>query len=191
MQLMLYHRLLTEIANGEVDPDQVFQRYRLDKDSDFSKTFIDEMSKIDAAITYEDDDVSPDDRRIEIEEHNTLSKVWTLMISEFSNTLTTGRLSPLLSVEYRASNSGEVVGNHSFALDAVELNSYVASEMQWWRGERPARGVEITEASKCSICEFAESCSWRKAKIAQAAATVRSRKAATAATRSNSAPTIP
>jgi exonuclease V len=190
MQLMLYHRLLTEMAHGAVDADRVFQRYRLDKDSVFTDTFLAEMSNIDSGSSYgqssEDDNEPPDDPVSEILDHKTLSKLWTLMVSEFSKTFTAAPLSPLLTVEYRASSSGDVIGQNPFALDSVELNSYVASEMQWWRGERPARGVEIEEASKCSICEFAESCSWRRAKIAQAATSARAKKA----TRANSAPIL-
>jgi exonuclease V len=190
MQLMLYHRLLTDMARGAVEADRVFQRYRLNKDAVFSDTFIASMSNTDAGSSYgqssEDDDEPPDDPVTEILAHNTLSKLWTLTISEFSKTLTAAPLSSLLTVEYRSSSSGDEIGKHSFALNAGELNSYVASEMQWWRGERPARGVEIEEASKCSICEFAESCSWRKAKIAEAATSARARKA----TKANSAPIL-
>jgi exonuclease V len=185
MQLMLYHRLLSGMARGDVEADRVFQRYRLDKDLVFSDTFIASMSNVDAGSSYgqssEDDDGSPDDPMTELLVHNTLSKLWTLTITEFSRTFTASPLSPLLTAEYRASANGDVIGKRSFALEVVELSSYVASEMQWWRGERPARGVEIEEASKCGICDFVESCSWRKAKVEQAAASAKSKKAATLA----------
>jgi exonuclease V len=100
------------------------------------------------------------------------------MVSEVAKTFPDGTLSPMLTAEYRASTSGEVIGKHSFALHTGELNDYVASEMQWWRGERPARGVEVAEASRCGICEFADNCSWRKAKLAQATTSAKSKRAA-------------
>jgi exonuclease V len=40
--------------------------------------------------------------------------------------------------------------------------------MAWWKGAREAKGVEIEEAFKCRICDFAESCTWRKTKVEEA-----------------------
>jgi exonuclease V len=34
--------------------------------------------------------------------------------------------------------------------------------MNWWKGERTPRGVEVMEAWKCRICEFADECEWRQ-----------------------------
>jgi exonuclease V len=182
MQLMLYHRLLADLARGEVDPDHLFDRYKLDKDSVFSDTFIASLNNLDSGAgydqSYDDDGDPPVDAVTELLAHNTLVKLWSLMVSEVAKTFPDGTLSPMLTAEYRASTSGEVIGKHSFALHTGELNDYVASEMQWWRGERPARGVEVAEASRCGICEFADNCSWRKAKLAQATTSAKSKRAA-------------
>ena len=40
--------------------------------------------------------------------------------------------------------------------------------MQWWRGDRPAQGVEIEEAFKCRSCDFADDCEWRLKKVDEA-----------------------
>jgi exonuclease V len=34
--------------------------------------------------------------------------------------------------------------------------------MEWWKGQREAKGVDIEEAFKCRTCEFASDCSWRQ-----------------------------
>jgi len=51
----------------------------------------------------------------------------------------------------------------------------VDDEMNWWRGKREARGVDIQEAYKCGYCEFADECTWRKTKIEEATETHRTR----------------
>jgi exonuclease V len=48
------------------------------------------------------------------------------------------------------------------------LDAYVNDEISWWRGERDTKGVDIEDASKCRICEFAEGCSWREEKLEEA-----------------------
>jgi exonuclease V len=83
--------------------------------------------------------------------HNTLSALWSLMISAFQITLPDGAapLGNILKVEYRSRNSGEVVGSKTFPMDEQGLKDYMVKEMQWWRGEREAEGVVVEEAFKC------------------------------------------
>ena len=45
--------------------------------------------------------------------------------------------------------------------DPEILSAYLSSEMAWWNGAREAKGVEMEEAFKCNMCEFAPSCGWR------------------------------
>ncbi|RMJ24488.1 hypothetical protein PHISP_04647 [Aspergillus sp. HF37] len=78
-------------------------------------------------------------------------------------------LSPLLSAEFVSSarataSESRVLGTRSFLFDTASLTSYLGDQMDWWRGKRAPRGVEIMEAWKCRICEFNEECSWRQEK---------------------------
>ncbi|PWY66433.1 hypothetical protein BO70DRAFT_172792 [Aspergillus heteromorphus CBS 117.55] len=76
-------------------------------------------------------------------------------------------LSPLLTARYLSSAQTEdlqprVLGSRSFLFDPTSMTSYLADQLEWWRGERDPRGVEVMEAWKCRICEFRDECSWRQ-----------------------------
>ncbi|KAE8355006.1 exonuclease V a 5' deoxyribonuclease-domain-containing protein [Aspergillus coremiiformis] len=76
-------------------------------------------------------------------------------------------LSPLLTARYLSSASttethARVLGSRSFLFDPTTMTSYLSDQMEWWRGVRNPRGVEVMEAWKCRICEFRDECSWRE-----------------------------
>ncbi|OGM48589.1 hypothetical protein ABOM_002476 [Aspergillus bombycis] len=76
-------------------------------------------------------------------------------------------LSPLLTARYLSSaptteEQSRVLGSRSFLFDPTTLTAYLADQMEWWRGERNPRGVEVMDAWKCRICEFRDECSWRQ-----------------------------
>lgn len=178
MQLMMYHRMLSLLASNSVAADQVFARYGLNAEAAFSDTFIAQIGSLDfnshdqsaqgTSVLFE----SEQDAIDELLAHNTLNKLWTLMMSEFRRAIpfsnTANAASPMgnvLRAEYRASQSGSVIGTKTFAYDGPTLDKYLAKEMSWWKGERAPRGVDIEEAFKCRMCEFAERCTWRKEKV--------------------------
>jgi exonuclease V len=43
-----------------------------------------------------------------------------------------------------------VIGRKSFAFDEAVLHAYVQDVLQWWRGERPPRGVDLEHTRRCS-----------------------------------------
>lgn len=76
-------------------------------------------------------------------------------------------LSPLLTAEFvssarKTASESRVLGSRSSLFDTASLTSYLDDQMDWWRGRRAPRGVEVMEAWKCRICEFNEECSWRQ-----------------------------
>ncbi|KAL4895813.1 exonuclease V [Aspergillus ambiguus] len=78
-------------------------------------------------------------------------------------------ISPLLTARYLSSEPTadlrpRVLGSRSFLFDPTAMTSYLSDQMEWWRGQRDPRGVEVMEAWKCRICEFREECSWRQEK---------------------------
>ena len=100
-----------------------------------------------------------------------------MMIQEFSRTIPTSHgVGAILRVEFRSQQDGTVLGSRCFTMDEKILEAYVNDEMKWWRGEREAKGVEIEEAFKCRVCEFAEGCRWRQGKIEEAAEKARLRR---------------
>jgi exonuclease V len=190
MQLMMYRRLLLELAANTVTPDIIFERYDVDPNTPFSDTFIASMGSIDFSSTPsssmarsdETNDANdefftpqssqpPQDPLEEVLQHTTLTSLWAHMIAEFARTisvnLSSSNVSDLLTAEFRKSDTGRVIGTRSFEYDWKELEPYVKDVMKWWKGEREPRGVEIEEAVKCRFCEFAEGCEWRKGKVVE------------------------
>lgn len=174
MQLMMYHRMLSLLASNSVPAEQIFTRYSLDSTAAFSDSFIAEIGNLEFDRSAESfgDTAYGQDPMDELLEHNSLDKLWSLMISEYYQTMpssgTPSHTTPLgnvLRAEYRASGSGSVIGSKTFVYDAGLLDAYLKKTMAWWKGERMPQGVEIEEAFKCRICEFAEVCTWRKDKI--------------------------
>lgn len=182
MQLMLYRRLLSSLAANEVPAEQVFERYSLDPHATFSDTFIAEIGQLD--FNFPDDVSDAAEREVRLESsqdsvdellaHNSLASLWTLMIAEFARTIphptsnSQPSISRLLAAEYRSGGSGTLIGRKPFVHDDAALDAYVEDEVRWWRGERATKGVDIEDAFKCRICEFAEGCSWREEKIEEA-----------------------
>jgi exonuclease V len=175
MQLMMYHRMLSLLASNSVPAEQVFARYALDSNATFSDMFIAQLGSIDSehgAEAAEQAEVPVQDPIDELLAHNSLEKLWTLMISEFQLAIPfpnkpsmPSPIGDVLMAEYRASGSGSVIGSKTFVYDSDVLDAYLKKTMAWWNGERMPHGVEIEEAFKCRMCEFAEVCSWRKDKV--------------------------
>ena len=184
MQLMLYHRLLTNLASGAVDSKAIFSRYNLDSAIPFSNTFKNEIASLEQNFAPSTDPYSDHvplssttDAFSELQLHNNLGALWDMMIQEFSRTIpTSDTVSSILRAEFRSQQDGSVLGSHCFTMDEKILGAYVNDEMKWWRGERETKGVEVEEAFKCRVCEFAEDCGWRQGKIEEAVEKARLRK---------------
>ena len=43
----------------------------------------------------------------------------------------------------------KVIGKKRFAFDEAAMHAYVRDVLQWWRGERPPRGVEVEQSRRC------------------------------------------
>jgi exonuclease V len=181
MQLMLYHRLLSDLATNQIDPAVIFDRYSLDPATSFSDSLIAQLGNLNETF-YEapsDPDSSqelfsdlrqPPDAIQQLLDHNSLEKLWALMIQEFQQTMVNGAASigSVLKVEYRTQRDGSILGIKTFLYDDDVIQSYLEDEIRWWRGEREAQGVCEEEAYKCGSCEFADECTWRIEKIEQA-----------------------
>ena len=180
MQLMIYHRLLSDLVTNKVDSSVLFARYSLDPNAAFSDSFVADIGNLNEAYFDAPSDPSPENPEVPgtstqdsmqtLLEHNSLGQLWQLMIQEFQNTMPDGArsISKVLKAEYRAQADGHYLGLRTFLYKDRILQDYLEDEMRWWKGERSARGVDISEAYKCRSCEFAEECTWRKNKIEEA-----------------------
>ena len=178
MQLMLYHMLLSNLATNKIDADIIFDRYGLDANTKFSDSFIAQLggfsdtfydAPFDSSHYQSPPDLTQDVVQILLD-HNSLGRLWTLMIQEFQLTMPTGvqSLGNVLKAEYRDQSDGTILGIKTFLYDGSLIQEYVEDELRWWNGDREAQGVTMEEAYKCRSCEFAEGCSWRVAKVEEA-----------------------
>jgi exonuclease V len=193
MQLMLYRRLFASLAANEIPADRIFQRYNLDPQANFSDTFIAEVSQLD--FNFPDNVSNSEEGQVLLESshdslsellaHNSLPNLWSFMMAEFARTVpmpvppslnVRSSISKLLVAEYRSGSSGDLLGKKPFIHDDAVLDAYANDEISWWRGERPTKGVDIEDASKCRICDFAEGCTWRAEKIEEATKKARLRR---------------
>ena len=76
-------------------------------------------------------------------------------------------LSPVLTARYVSSAQTDDlqprhIGSRSFFYGPDAMSSYIAEQMEWWRGKRDPRGVNVSEAWKCRYCEFSDECTWRQ-----------------------------
>ncbi|KAL9578657.1 MAG: hypothetical protein Q9212_005583 [Teloschistes hypoglaucus] len=193
MQLMLYHRLLSNMATGAVDPTILFTRYNLDADKPLTDRFIAQISEIfyDLPPTQSQDSSAPtsspsptpdskkgggvsegNDTVSLLLAHDSLAQLWSLMQLAFRQTFPAG-VGTVLQTVYRSAATGNILNTKCVRHEDEVLDAYMSEAMRWWKGEREAVGVCLEEAYKCQGCEFAEGCGWRKGKIEEAREKVR------------------
>ncbi|KAL7932996.1 deoxyribonuclease domain-containing protein [Trichoderma chlorosporum] len=192
IQLLLYHRFLSDMAAGKLDFFKVFRRYGLDADERFSDTFMSQIGELHDEIFFDTPTSSAedylealrsaakgkapqDDNNATIPEplspgvpdllkYGSLRELITLVTDELDLTFPRGAdsLGSILRVQYVFREDGRELTTHDFPVSRQALDAYLAGDMGWWRGERKPAGVAIEEAFKCSSCEFAPSCKWRR-----------------------------
>lgn len=177
IQLLLYHRFLSDLAAGRLDFYKVFRRYNLDPDEPFSDAFIAQM----ASLHDEMFDETPSGSWQTIEEgveptssamtettgalqYKSLRELLPLVEHEVSLAFPEAAesMGSMLRVQYIYRDDGREIGHHDFPVSRSVLDEYLGVYMAWWRGERRASGVNIEEAFKCRTCEFADVCTWRE-----------------------------
>jgi exonuclease V len=185
MQLMLYHRLLCDLATNKVDFSVIVDRFDLDGNASFSDDFIAQIGSLNDGVIFSTPDTSQgslvassQDSITMLLEHNSLNTLWKLMITQFQRILPDGKASigNVLKAEYRSRETGDVMGIKTFPMDDKLVEDYIQKGMQWWKGQREAEGVVIEEAYKCQSCEYADNCEWRLARVKEATEKSRSRK---------------
>ncbi|OPB47144.1 hypothetical protein A0O28_0072680 [Trichoderma guizhouense] len=191
IQLLLYHRFLSNMAAGELDFFKVFRRYGLDADERFSDTFMSQIGELHDEIFFDTPTSSAeeyeqfkrnaakgkaarDDNPTSIPEsspgvpdllkYGSLRELVTLVEDEIRLTFPRGAesIGSILRVQYVFRDDGRELAKIDFPVSAQTLDAYLAGDMSWWRGERKPKGVTIEEAFKCTSCEFAPSCKWRR-----------------------------
>lgn len=176
IQLHLYHHLFVALATNTVQADTIFDRYKLNANAAFTDGFIAAIAALEDNFISETSTGknfaefnSRSDSVSELSQHNSLSLLWSLMITEFAHTIpSAAHVGNILQAEFRKQSDGSVIGFKVFPFEEGVLREYVEDGMKWWRGDRKARGVDVEDAWKCGSCEFKEGCEWRERKIQEA-----------------------
>ncbi|KID86483.1 ubiquitin-activating enzyme E1 1 [Metarhizium guizhouense ARSEF 977] len=181
IQLLLYHRFLSDIAAGRLDFFQLFRRYGVDPDDTLSDGFIAQMGSLHDEIFQDtplpqasafcahaaQDSESRDSQKGagQLLKYQTLGELLRLVKAEVKLTFPEGQKSMglMLRIQYIHRDDGEEIDVHDFPVSKQALDEYLKRYMAWWQGERKASGVDIEEAFKCRTCEFASDCTWRNA----------------------------
>ncbi|KAM3482567.1 hypothetical protein MY8738_003916 [Beauveria namnaoensis] len=174
IQLLLYHRFLSDLAAGRLDFYKVIRRYGLDPDEPFSDAFLAQMAShhdemldtTPSSSSYEDDCPPPSSTAAEPAgalPYKSLRELLPLVAREVGLAFPEGAASmgSMLRVQYVYRADGREIGHHDFPVSRSVLDEYLGVYMAWWRGERRASGVSLEEAFKCRMCEFADVCTWR------------------------------
>jgi exonuclease V len=176
IQLHLYHHLLVALATNNVPADAIFGRYKLNANATFTDGFIAAIAALEDNFISETSTGenfaefnSRSDSVSELSQHNSLTLLWSLMITEFARTIpSAAHVGNILQAEFRKQSDGSMIGNKVFPFEEGVLRGYIEDGMRWWKGEREAMGVDVEDAWKCGSCEFREGCRWRESKVQEA-----------------------
>ena len=169
VQLFLYHRFLSAMIAGKLDFFRVLRRLDIDADDPFSDEFIAQVGSLHDEVFYDADADAADgssadgDSSPDLIKYRCIRELLDLLREELRLTFSDGTasLGQLVSVDYRHREDGSIIGTNTFPVDDDALSQHLASDLEWWKGERMPRGVDIEEAFKCGFCEFAAGCEWR------------------------------
>ena len=67
-----------------------------------------------------------------------------------------------LKIEYVHQETATVLGTEIVAFEENEMRSKVQHYMTYWMGHREPQGVDVEEAWKCRMCNYADICEWKK-----------------------------
>lgn len=185
IQLLLYHRFLSDMAAGRLDMLKVFRRYGLDPDDPFSDAFIAQIGSLHDEIFVDarsssqaevlptesteepassSSQASADTAGPDLLRYRTLRELLSLVKEELNVTFPhqEDSLGRMLRVQYVHRDDGREIDLYDFPVSRKALDDYLTRYMAWWRGERQAVGVDIEEAFKCRTCDFVSDCSWRQ-----------------------------
>ncbi|KAK9390647.1 exonuclease V [Lipomyces mesembrius] len=168
-QLLIYHRLLTDLTKGNFDFSRMMAVLMLDADAELSDIFkreIQENEYVTATLSaeiLEEGNHRSDEYHASLLSLRTLREVWDalrLKFLEFAD-----ETSDQMSVVYYWQDDGQVFAGIDYTYREEDLQEFVASSLSYWRGERDPKGVEVEDAYKCRSCPYAEQCLWRLEKI--------------------------
>ncbi len=136
LQLMLYRQLFEKLATSPFPIQEFFDELNLDSDASFSPTFLEGL-----------------------EQHGlpsaTLGTMFPITLSAFQQVT---ELSTTLLTRYEWQEDRSHLGTDEFSHSPQWLRFQVKSSLDYWYGQRAARGVPRSERWKCRFCDFQDQC---------------------------------
>ncbi|XP_007950912.1 exonuclease V [Orycteropus afer afer] len=68
----------------------------------------------------------------------------------------------ILKIEYISQETATLLGTEIVAFEEKKVREKVQHYMAYWMGHREPQGVDVEEAWKCHMCNYADFCGWRK-----------------------------
>ena len=156
LQLMLYKCLLDSTTCGVTKTELLSKHLHLNRDAVLTSGPVDYIRLCGLYSAFSSNDSSGNSSSEETQ--LTFGRVANIVSS-----LVVGLGLPLVSslmVQYEHQGSGEVLGVDSVEYDEVWMRRELEKNLEFWSGERAARGVEVEDAWKCQSCQFKEICVW-------------------------------
>ncbi|XP_027718188.1 exonuclease V isoform X2 [Vombatus ursinus] len=67
-----------------------------------------------------------------------------------------------LKIEYSHQETGTVLGTEMVVFEEKQVRDKLRHHLGYWTGLREPRGVDVKEAWKCRMCDYAAICEWRQ-----------------------------
>ncbi|XP_027003756.2 exonuclease V isoform X4 [Tachysurus fulvidraco] len=68
----------------------------------------------------------------------------------------------VLQLEYCHQSSSSFIGTMSVQFDEAQMRADLRGYLEYWKGQREPKGVDIEDAWKCTYCVYEEICDWKK-----------------------------
>ncbi|VDC03573.1 unnamed protein product [Peniophora sp. CBMAI 1063] len=146
IMLMCYYKLLVDLFSPDYSFEPIWEKLGIDGDRPLTLQFVkhaDQFIRLDNTRTLND---------LVDEFFRRRAQVKNLFVDS------------ALRISYEPRKKDRRVRpDFVYQYSAEALESYLDDVLQWWRGERPAKGVPPESASrKCSKCKHSKTCWWRR-----------------------------
>ena len=141
LQVMLYKKLFDDLVKGHVAKETVAGHLKLNLNKEFGK---DVLKQVDGNLLT----------------CRNLNELMDVLFQKMQCLTCVSQI----GIEYVHQESKETICHHSVEYSDSELESLMKDYFQFWRGGRQVKGVDIEDAWKCQMCDFASVCDWRQRK---------------------------
>ncbi|KAK3531669.1 hypothetical protein QTP70_025909 [Hemibagrus guttatus] len=140
-QVGMYKLLFDALVRGEVKKEQILEHLKLKTSLPLGTAVITHAANVGIVVATFDE-----------------------LLDAFLLTLSCSDLPcvDVLQLEYCHQSSSSFIGTVSVPFDEAQMRTELRGYLEYWRGQREPKGVDIEEAWKCTSCVYEEICDWKK-----------------------------